>query len=681
MVKVYVNNKLTYVPVNSSVLEACRSVGVEVPRFCFHERLSVAGNCRMCLVELEKAPKPVASCAMPVVNNMRVFTETPLVRKARENVLEFLLINHPLDCPICDQAGECDLQDQTMVFGSDRNRFFSFKRNVEDKNCGPLVKTIMNRCIHCTRCVRFVSDIAGAEELGTTNRGRATEIGMYLQKTLKSELSANIVDLCPVGALTSKPYAFIARPWELRSVESIDFSDSIGSNIRIDFKESEIVRILPKKNEKLNEEWITDKARYSFDALKVQRLDRPYFKDSEGNLKECSWEEAITNLTSFLSDFSPSEMGIIVSPDLGLSSLIEIKNFSDSLGVKNVGFPRDFSLNIDFSDNFLSNTLLDEINRSDLCLFIGSNPRYEAAMLNLKIRKHIQQKTFKSFSLGIAHDLTYKTNILGISADTLLRIAEGKHFLCKALKKSRNPLIFYSASLAERMDFSGLESIIKSLNKWSKVINSNSNGFCFLNQESNQVGAFNLGLKQIDILKLKTQKLCFLIGNFKEEDLNFLKSSFNSQSKIISLSSNGTSFLKESSIILPLTNFFEYEDVFMNIEGTVQKANRAVLSNSLNKNVLDIFFLIKSNLSRKILPKSNSFGKEIFFFISKTELDLSFFCLNKKTSLDSSLISKYPFYPYVTDFYTAGSLSEFSKVMAKCSFFYRYHFNNFINSP
>ena len=280
MVKVFVNNEATFVPSNSTVLEACESIGIEVPRFCFHERLSVAGNCRMCLVEIEKSPKPVASCAMPVMNNMQVFTDTPLVKKAREGVLEFLLMNHPLDCPICDQGGECDLQDQAMFFGSDKSRFFEYKRGVEDKNCGPLIKTIMTRCIHCTRCVRFAADIAGVEDLGTTNRGRDTEIGTYVSKVFQSELSGNVVDLCPVGALTSKPYTFIARPWELRSTETIDISDAVGSNIRVDLKETEVVRVLPRLHEGLNEEWISDKSRYSFDALKIQRLDTPYVRDN-----------------------------------------------------------------------------------------------------------------------------------------------------------------------------------------------------------------------------------------------------------------------------------------------------------------------------------------------------------------------------------------------------------------
>jgi len=276
MLKIYVNNIELFVKPNSTVLEACETVGIEIPRFCYHEALSIAGNCRMCLVEVEKSPKPVVSCAMPVMAGMKIFTNTPLVKKAREGVLEFLLLNHPLDCPICDQGGECDLQDQAMLFGNDRSRFYSFKRSVEDKNVGPLIKTIMTRCIHCTRCVRFAAEIAGVEDLGTTSRGTHTEIGTYIEKVFQSELSGNIVDLCPVGALTSKPYAFTSRPWELKIAESIDVNDAIGSNIRIDFKETEIMRILPRFNQEINSEWISNKTRFSFDGLKHNRLVKPY---------------------------------------------------------------------------------------------------------------------------------------------------------------------------------------------------------------------------------------------------------------------------------------------------------------------------------------------------------------------------------------------------------------------
>ena len=288
MIKLTVDDKEIEVEEGCTVLQACEIAGVEIPRFCYHDRLSIAGNCRMCLVEIANAPKPIASCAYPVSKDMKIFTDTPLVQKARENVLEFLLINHPLDCPICDQGGECDLQEQTLSFGSDRSRFSFEKRGVEDKNCGPLVKTIMTRCIHCTRCVRFFQNVAGQEDFGTTARGKETEIGTYIGKVLSSELSGNIIDLCPVGALTSKPYAFSARPWELKSVDTVDVSDGVGSNIKVNFKETEIVRILPIVNDSVNEEWISDKTRFSFDGLKRLRVGDPFFKN-KNSFEKISW--------------------------------------------------------------------------------------------------------------------------------------------------------------------------------------------------------------------------------------------------------------------------------------------------------------------------------------------------------------------------------------------------------
>ena len=300
------NNKINYIPENRSIIEYCENLNINIPHYCYHPNLSIAGNCRMCLVEVKNSPKPVISCAMSLLNKMEIYTDSPLVKKSREGVLEFLLLNHPLDCPVCDQGGECDLQDQAMFFGSDKSRFFEYKRGVEDKNCGPLIKTIMTRCIHCTRCVRFAMDIAGVEDLGTTNRGRDTEIGTYVGKVFQSELSGNVIDLCPVGALTSKPYTFIARPWELRSTETIDISDAVGSNIRVDFKETEVVRVLPRLNEDLNEEWISDKTRFSFDALKIQRLDTPYFRDNN-SLKQCSWQIAIEKLKNLLESFESSK--------------------------------------------------------------------------------------------------------------------------------------------------------------------------------------------------------------------------------------------------------------------------------------------------------------------------------------------------------------------------------------
>jgi NADH dehydrogenase (ubiquinone) Fe-S protein 1 len=668
MVKVFVNNEATFVPSNSTVLEACESIGIEVPRFCFHERLSVAGNCRMCLVEIEKSPKPVASCAMPVMNNMQVFTDTPLVKKAREGVLEFLLMNHPLDCPICDQGGECDLQDQAMFFGSDKSRFFEYKRGVEDKNCGPLIKTIMTRCIHCTRCVRFAADIAGVEDLGTTNRGRDTEIGTYVSKVFQSELSGNVVDLCPVGALTSKPYTFIARPWELRSTETIDISDAVGSNIRVDLKETEVVRVLPRLHEGLNEEWISDKSRYSFDALKIQRLDTPYVRNN-GSLKQCSWQIAVEELKDLLLKESSSKTSLICSVNTDFETLSRAKVMANSLGIKNFGYPRAFDFNLDFSKNYLCNTPLADIEQSDLCLLVGVNPRYEASMLNLKLRKRHRQGLYKTTSVGVPHNQTYDTEVLGISPQTLIKISEGQHSICKDLRTAKKPLILYSASLAEREDFSGLKKALNVIenNLVAKVFDWDC--LSFLNQESNQVSAFEIGLGKFDFSKLPSQNLCILLGSFREEELEKITNKISEETTLVFIGTNGCEFTAKADIIMPTTTFLEKEGVYMNLEGRVQKTSKATSGPALVRDPSRILQI----LTKKLLPSEKI--KELDYN-AVTLIGKSFGEIVNK-SYKKSNISRLPFSPFLTDFYISDSLSKNSTTMAKCSDVYRASFKNF----
>jgi NADH-quinone oxidoreductase chain G len=668
MIKVFINNEVAYVPSNSTVLEACESIGIEIPRFCFHERLSVAGNCRMCLVEIEKTPKPVASCAMPVMNNMQVFTDTPLVKKAREGVLEFLLLNHPLDCPICDQGGECDLQDQAMFFGSDKSRFFEDKRGVEDKNCGPLIKTIMTRCIHCTRCVRFAADIAGVEDLGTTNRGRDTEVGTYVSKVFQSELSGNVIDLCPVGALTSKPYAFIARPWELRSTETVDISDAVGSNIRVDFKETEIVRVLPRLNEGINEEWISDKTRFNFDSLKKQRIDSPYIKRNK-SLEPCSWEVAIEELRSLLSKTDALKTSILCSANSDIKTLESAKALAGNLGVKNIGYPRALNVNVDFSENFLCNTSMTDISESDFCLLVGTNPRYEASMLNLKLRKRFRRGLFKVASVGIPHNLTYNTEVLGISPTTLISIAEGKHSLCKDLKKAKKPILLFGASLAERKDFSGLKKAFSILAKNTSLITSEWNGFCFLNQEANQAGAFEIGLKPFDFSNLQEQDVCILLGSFRSEELAYLEKRTSCDTKLVFIGTNGCEFTAKAHQILPATTFLEKEGAYMNIEGKIQKALKATTGPSLVRNESSILNLLTKKLS--------SSKKEQFSSLENAVNTRQTFFANILETRPS-IVSNIPFSPYLTDFYTSDSISKLSTTMAECSNTYRASFKNFL---
>ncbi|MBL8652594.1 MAG: NADH-quinone oxidoreductase subunit G, partial [Alphaproteobacteria bacterium] len=387
MPKVTIDGETIEVPAGITVLQACEIAGAEVPRFCYHERLSVAGNCRMCLVEMEKSPKPVASCAMPVAEGQVIKTDTPLVKKARNGVMEFLLINHPLDCPICDQGGECDLQDQAMSYGKDSSRYHENKRAVADKEIGPLVKTTMTRCIHCTRCIRFSTEVAGNEELGAVFRGEHMEVDTYVEKALTSELSGNIVDLCPVGALTSKPYAFTARPWELRKTESIDVFDALGASIRVDARGGEVLRVLPRLNEETNEEWIGDKSRHAVDGLKRQRLDRPYLR-KDGKLQPVSWAEALSAAAAKLKGTSAARIGAIAGDLADAESVAALKDILAGLGVANLDCRQD-GAKIDPANraSWLFNSTVQGIEDADAILLIGANPRWESPVLNARIRK------------------------------------------------------------------------------------------------------------------------------------------------------------------------------------------------------------------------------------------------------------------------------------------------------
>lgn len=377
-VEVFINGEPFHAPVGSSVLQACELAGIQIPRFCYHDRLSVAGNCRMCLVELEKAPKPIASCAYPVMKGMRILPDSEKSKKAREGVMEFLLANHPLDCPICDQGGECDLQDQSMMYGSDRSRFKETKRAVEDKNIGPLIKTIMTRCIQCTRCVRFGDEIAGVPDLGTTGRGNDMQIGTYVEKMFKSELSGNVIDICPVGALTSKPYAFTARPWETRKTESVDVMDAVGCNIVVSNRTGEVLRILPRLNEEINEEWISDKTRFAYDGLKRQRLTQPMVKTGSGKIVTAAWEDALMMVAEKINATKPEEIAAVAGGFADAEALIAMKDLLNTIGSEGLCTEEIFPMNgagTDLRSNYLLNSTINGIEEADLILLIGTNPR------------------------------------------------------------------------------------------------------------------------------------------------------------------------------------------------------------------------------------------------------------------------------------------------------------------
>ena len=448
MPKIIINGKEIEFEQGMTVLQACELAKVEIPRFCYHERLSIAGNCRMCLVEMEKSPKPIASCAMPAAEGMNIKTNTEFVEKARKGVMEFLLANHPLDCPVCDQGGECDLQDQSLYYGVDKSRFSENKRFVSEKYMGPLIKTQMTRCIHCTRCVRFATEVAGVPEIGAIGRGENMEITTYLEKSMESELSGNVIDLCPVGALTSKPYAFSARPWELKKTESIDVLDAVCSNIRVDTYGWEVKRILPRLNENINEEWISDKTRYSCDGLLKQRLDTPYIKKNN-KLVKSNWDEVteamITKFKETNSDHIAGHIGDLVN----LETTFAFKKFFEKLGSNNLEFREKFYINPEDKMNYLFNSSINGIEESDLILLVGANPRHEATILNARIRKAFKKGKTKIFSIGDPGNLTYDYTILGEGTQTIKDIVEEKHKFNDILDKSKKPIVIIGESALE----------------------------------------------------------------------------------------------------------------------------------------------------------------------------------------------------------------------------------------
>jgi len=442
MLKLKVNNIEVEVEEGLTILQACEKVGVEIPRFCYHEKLSIAGNCRMCLVEVEKSAKPVASCAMPAAEGMNVKTNTEFVEKARKGVMEFLLANHPLDCPVCDQGGECDLQDQSMFYGVDKSRYKENKRAVPEKNMGPLIKTQMTRCIHCTRCVRFATEVAGVPEIGAIGRGEDMQITTYLEQSMQSELSANVVDLCPVGALTSKPYVFEARPWELKKTETVDVMDAIGSNIRVDTYGWEVKRVLPRVNEDINEEWISDKTRYACDGLLNQRLDTPYIKYN-GKFEKASWNEVFNIIKSKLKNIDKEKICGISGDLTNMETLYIFKEFfNKTLGSNNVESRCDHTyLNPEKRENYLFNSTINGIEEADFIFLIGSNPRYEATILNARIRKAYIQNKMKIISLNEVGDLTYPYESLNGNIDNIKDITEDNHEISNLIKKAKKPRI------------------------------------------------------------------------------------------------------------------------------------------------------------------------------------------------------------------------------------------------
>ena len=495
MLKLKVNNIEVEVEDGLTVLQACEKAGVEIPRFCYHEKLSIAGNCRMCLVEMEKSPKPVASCAMPAAEGMNIKTNTAFVEKARKGVMEFLLANHPLDCPVCDQGGECDLQDQSMFYGVDKSRFKENKRSVPEKNMGPLIKTQMTRCIHCTRCIRFATEVAGVPELGAIGRGEDMQITTYLEQSMQSELSANVVDLCPVGALTSKPYVFEARPWELKKTETIDVMDAIGSNIRVDTYDWEVKRVLPIINEDINEEWISDKTRYACDGLLNQRLDKPFIKYN-GKFEKASWEEVYKIIKSKLDNTSKDKVCGFVGDLTNMETGYIFKEFFDrTLDIQNYESRSDNRFtDTSKRENYLFNSTINGIEDSDFIFLIGTNPRFEATILNARIRKSYLNNNTKIVSLNDLGDLTYPYESLDGQTQTLKDIFDGNHNISKQIIGAKKPMIVLGESLLKINSSKYFFNKIKEFLIKNKRESEEWNPLNVLSCDAATVGNYDLGL-------------------------------------------------------------------------------------------------------------------------------------------------------------------------------------------
>jgi NADH-quinone oxidoreductase subunit G len=584
MAKLKVDGKEIEVPDHYTLLQAAEEAGAEVPRFCFHERLSIAGNCRMCLIEVKGGPpKPAASCAMGV-RDLRpgpngeapeIFTNTPMVKKAREGVMEFLLINHPLDCPICDQGGECDLQDQAMAFGVDSSRYHENKRAVEDKYIGPLVKTIMNRCIHCTRCVRFTTEVAGISELGLIGRGEDAEITTYLEQAMTSELQGNVIDLCPVGALTSRPYAFQARPWELTKTDSIDVMDAVGSAIRVDSRGREVMRILPRLNEQVNEEWISDKTRFIWDGLRSQRLDRPYVRKG-GKLAPASWSEAFAAIRDAIAKSAPDRIGAIAGDLAAVEEMYALKLLVQSLGSGNIDCRQDGAA-LDprhGRGSYIFNPTIEGIERADAILIIGSNPRFEASVLNARIRKRWRGGVVPVAVIGEVGDTRYGYEKLGAGPDSLAELAAGKGSFFEKLTKAGRPLIIVGQGALARADGQAVLGLAAKLAQAVNAVSAEWNGFAVLHTAAARVGGLDIGFVPQNGGKdaagmLGSTEVLFLLGA-DELDLSRAGEAF-----VVYIGTHGDAGAHRADVILPASAYTEKSGTYVNTEGRVQMTNRA----------------------------------------------------------------------------------------------------------
>lgn len=671
-----IDDQTVDVPEGMTVLQAAESLGIEIPVFCYHPKLSIAGNCRMCLVEMEKSSKPIASCAMPVCEGMVIYTQTPMVKKARQGVLEFLLINHPLDCPICDQGGECDLQDITVAYGRDTSRFALNKRAVPDKEFGPLIETAMNRCIQCTRCIRFATEVAGVSELGATGRGEEMEISTYVQKTITSELSGNMIDICPVGALTSKPYNYRGRPWELSSTPSIDVLDAVGSAIRVDTRGREVMRILPRQNDEVNEAWISDKTRFAYDGLKYQRLDRPYARGEDGRLHPVSWEEAFDVIAARLQQIPADHIAAIAGDMVDAEAMAVLKDFMMALGSPHLDCRQEGSrIGTGARCEYLFNTTIAGIEKADFCLLIGANPRWEAPLINARIRKNYLFTGLPVALIGLSHELGYPFDFLGNDPGILEKIMKGNHPICSALQKARYPMMILGQSALRRSDSPAILKLSQQVADKYGFIHQTAdhwNGFNVLQTAASRVGALDLGflpglngygVKEIlEAVPQKKIEAVYLLGA-DEVDMTSLKSTF-----VIYQGHHGDRGAAVADVILPGSAYTEKSGTYVNTEGRVQRSLKAASPPGDAKEDWKIIralsekfgFALSYNTLEEVrgrLVEINPLFDELDWVQRAPWISFG----------EDGILDPDPFQPTIENFYMTDSISRHSITMAKCS--------------
>ncbi|WOC14925.1 NADH-quinone oxidoreductase subunit NuoG [Pseudochrobactrum sp. MP213Fo] len=681
MAKIKVDGKEIEVPDHYTLLQAAEEAGATVPRFCFHERLSIAGNCRMCLVEVKGGPpKPAASCAMgvrdlrpgPNGETPEVFTNTPMVKKAREGVMEFLLINHPLDCPICDQGGECDLQDQAMAFGTDGSRYRENKRAVENKYIGPLVKTIMTRCIHCTRCVRFTTEVAGISELGLIGRGEDAEITTYLERAMTSELQGNVIDLCPVGALTSRPYAFQARPWELTKTESIDVMDAVGSAIRVDTRGREVMRILPRLNEQVNEEWISDKTRFIWDGLRTQRLDRPYIRVN-GRLQPATWPEAFAAVKAAVARSSAGKIGAVAGDLTSVEEIFALKSLMTKLGSVNIDGRQD-GVALDPSNgraSYIFNPTIEGIEQADALLIIGSNPRFEASVLNARIFKRQRQGNFPIALIGEQADLRYEYAYLGAGSDSLAQLVAGKDKFFDTLKNAKRPLILIGQGALTGDTGAAVLAQAARLANAVGAVSDEWNGFAVLHTAAARVGALDLGFVPgeggVTAQNMAGEMDVLFLAGADELDLSNKGSSF-----VVYIGTHGDAGAHAADVILPGSTYTEKSGTYVNTEGRVQMANRAGFAPGEAKEDWAILRALSDVLGAK-LPFDNLAQLRASLYAEYPHMAAIDAVAAGQGADIAALAAKatpvkaITFASPVSDFYLTNPIARASAVMAECS--------------